>query len=146
MMRVYTVLPDRLFVSARTHGLTSEERQTVIRQYRINAVVNLWHTADPEMRGRVVAHLHYPLPDGSSVDSTRVLLIAGHVTRLLRRGFRVLVHCYGGRNRSGLIAALTLREWLGISGAEALRQVQTQRPKSLVNAAFADFLRSLPRP
>jgi hypothetical protein len=59
-------------------------------------------------------------------------------------GNRVLVSCYMGRNRSGLISALAVRELLGVSGAQAARIVMGRRPIALRNPAFLNFLARLP--
>jgi len=75
-----------------------------------------------------------------------VLGLAHLVADLLRDGRRALVHCTFGRNRSGLLATLVVRETEGLSGAEALRRVQELRPGDVNNEVFADWVRSLPAP
>lgn len=59
----------------------------------------------------------------------------------IRRGGRVLVTCYLGRNRSGLVTALTLHLVTGESGAACVARVQKQRPDSLQNPSFVRALR-----
>jgi hypothetical protein len=56
------------------------------------------------------------------------------------------VHCTFGRNRSGLLASLVVREVLGVTGAVALSHVQSRRAGTVNNETFAAWLRTLPAP
>jgi len=58
----------------------------------------------------------------------------------------VLVHCTFGRNRSGLMASLVVRELLGLPGGDAMRYVQERRDGTVNNESFATWLQSLPAP
>lgn len=92
-------------------------------------------------------YLKAPLVDGDDVpDPALTLRLATLVAGLVEDGYRVLVHCTFGRNRSGLIVSLVVREVLGLSGAEALAYVQEHREGTVNNAEFAAWLRSLPAP
>lgn len=92
-------------------------------------------------------YLKAPLVDGDDLpDPALTLRLATLVAGLVGDGTRVLVHCTFGRNRSGLVVSLVVREVLGISGAEALAYVQERREGTVNNAAFAEWLRSLPAP
>lgn len=66
------------------------------------------------------------------------------VASLHRTGRRVLVTCYAGLNRSGLVAALAIRQITGCPGEAALTRVQLDREGALSNSHFAAYLRSLP--
>lgn len=92
-------------------------------------------------------YLKAPLVDGDDLpDPALTLRLATLVAGLLDDGYRVLVHCTFGRNRSGLIVSLVVREALGLTGAEALAHVQAHREGTVNNARFAEWLRSLPAP
>lgn len=54
--------------------------------------------------------------------------------RLLRHGFKVLVHCKGGLGRAGTIAARLLAE-LGTDPAEAISMVRSVRPGAIETEA-----------
>lgn len=74
---------------------------------------------------------------------------ADYVARKVRLGRRVLVTCAQGKNRSGLISALTLVRLRGISGKEAalvVREARLPAAKALTNPAFSAYLESLPAP
>lgn len=57
----------------------------------------------------------------------------------LRQESGVLIHCYGGRNRSCLLAGLVLVRG-GMSGEQALQTIESQEPKALYNPVFRDLL------
>ena len=95
--------------------------------------------------GRIV-FLHWPIEDGALPDLDAAHLVAHSVARAVRSGRTVLLHCQEGRNRSGLIAALAVRELAGASGAEAVSRVRAARPGMLANRTFAEHLTSLPAP
>lgn len=66
---------------------------------------------------------------------------------LLRRGENVLVYCYYGVNRSGLVAALIIRQVLGCTGAEALARLRMARRGAVGgNPHFVSYLEELPAP
>jgi hypothetical protein len=62
------------------------------------------------------------------------------------RGYTTVIHCVAGRNRSGLIGALVIRERDNMTGPEALEEVRRLRPRSVDNDHFEQFLMSLGRP
>jgi hypothetical protein len=120
-----------------------------VRRTGIDVVLDV---ADPdafppaqEIRG--LAYLKCPLVDDERLpDPGLTLRLAGVVAGLVGEGHRALVHCTFGRNRSGLMAALVVRELLGISGADALGRVRQRRPGAANNETFARWLASLPAP
>jgi hypothetical protein len=120
-----------------------------VRRTGIDVVLDL---ADPdafppaeEIEG--LTYLKCPLVDAEDIPDPAVTLrLAGLVAGLVQEGHRALVHCTFGRNRSGLVATLVVRELLGLTGAEALQHVQARRDGDVNNETFADWLRSLPAP
>lgn len=94
-----------------------------------------------------LTYLKCPLVDGDDIpDPVLTLALARLVAELVRAGRRVLVHCTFGRNRSGLLVALVVREVLGVPGADALTYVQQRRERAVNNEGFAAWLQSLPAP
>ncbi len=61
----------------------------------------------------------------------------------IMRGDRVLISCWLGKNRSGLVTALTLVRLYGLSGREAVEAVRAARPGALVNPAFVSLVEEL---
>ena len=58
------------------------------------------------------------------------------VAKGLEQGQKVLVTCWSGLNRSGLISALSLIKAAGISPQEAVQQIQSKRSWALSNSSF----------
>lgn len=70
----------------------------------------------------------------------RVRAAARFVVTSLRRGENVLVTCWLGLNRSGLIVGLALKALTGLPGSHVLALIQGQRSGSLQNPRFCDLL------
>lgn len=68
---------------------------------------------------------------------------ANRVVDMLRNGRRVLSTCVKGRNRSGLVSALTLVGRYGMSGAEAAERIRARRLNALTNPSFSEFLNKI---
>jgi ADP-ribosylglycohydrolase/protein-tyrosine phosphatase len=80
---------------------------------------------------------HLPIPDLNPPGQEFEALWTWSGLRLraaLRRGERVLVHCLGGRGRSGTIAARLLGE-LGVPAQEAIAAVRAARPGAIETSA-----------
>ncbi|MEE6273343.1 dual specificity protein phosphatase [Georgenia sp. MJ206] len=120
-----------------------------VRDTGITAVIDFAdadaHPPAEEIEGLV--YLKAPLVDGEDIPAPALTLrLASLVAGLIDDGYRVLVHCTFGRNRSGLMASLIVREALGLSGADAMAHVQQHREGTVNNEDFAAWLRALPAP
>ncbi|MFE2628709.1 protein phosphatase [Streptomyces sp. NPDC059374] len=91
-----------------------------------------------------VEHHVWPIPDGP-LDGTQlagVIRLADAVTEALDAERRVLVRCYHGYNRSGLVVAQALVR-RGHSADRAIRLIRSRRsPWALHNELFVDYLRA----
>ena len=74
---------------------------------------------------------------GLAVQASRV------VATYLRHNQPVLVSCIAGRNRSGLVCALTLHHMTGMGGAKAIELVRMCRPNALTNPSFVSALEAI---
>jgi len=139
-LRLYPIIPG-LYQSAKTHDLSCIEKEVLVRKYKIDMVINLWHTADEEMAKLVkTGYIHRYMPDGKTPIFDELERIADIVAPLIRKGTIVLSHCYGGRNRSGLLNAMIVMRVFHCNGQIALEYIQQRRPNSLVNETFANWL------
>ncbi|MEM4482180.1 MAG: dual specificity protein phosphatase family protein, partial [Desulfurococcaceae archaeon] len=71
--------------------------------------------------------LHIPTHDRFPVDLLDILRASAFIERQLEMGGKVLVHCYGGLGRSGLITASYL-VFKGMSVQSALSHVRERIP------------------
>ena len=141
---MWDVGEGRVFIGPQLLNIDPEVKRAALRARGITMAINLWHRPDDLGLSNYV---HAPVPDGllnddlfSSYDA-----LARIASRHLAEGGTLLAQCYGGRNRSGLLAGVSLCYWLGISGNEALAMVRAGRGRSaLANRHFATWLSSLP--
>lgn len=89
--------------------------------------------------------VHAPNDDNFSRLPTREELklafqAAREVARLVSEGSPVLVTCQMGRNRSGLVSALSIHLLTGLGGTECLLQVCSHRKGALGNPGFQETL------
>jgi protein-tyrosine phosphatase len=59
-------------------------------------------------------------------------------------GIPVLITCYQGRNRSGLISALAVYRLTGESGVKIAHLIKSKRRGALTNPDFLEMVRRLP--
>jgi hypothetical protein len=120
-----------------------QERLEMLHFTGVGTLVCCVATADDELRRAWTGeYVHYPMSDGRALRPDLERFARGLSERAQHSP--VMIHCRAGRNRSGLLAALVLRELEGISGQEALERVQAARPKSLYNQHFCAYLAQLP--
>lgn len=91
-----------------------------------------------------VEHHVWSIPDGP-LDGTQlagVMRLAEAACTALEDGRKVLVRCYSGYNRSGLVVAHSLvRDGHGVD--EAIRLIRARRsPWALHNELFVEYLRT----
>jgi protein-tyrosine phosphatase len=141
-VRLHPIIPGRLYQSA--NFMRVENRVEVLRAYGITTVVSLWHP-DLELRD-AVRYLHLHIPDGKRLDAAPVEDLALTVASDIRNGGVALVHCHAGRNRSGLLNALVVREMTNCTGLEAMQLVRRRRPRAIANPVFEAYLTGLQRP
>ncbi|MGW6011589.1 protein-tyrosine phosphatase family protein [Streptomyces sp. NPDC055210] len=91
-----------------------------------------------------VEHHVWAIPDGP-LDGTQlagVMRLARTATEALEEGRRVLVRCFHGYNRSGLVVAHAL-VLTGRTSDEAIRLIRSRRsPWALHNELFVEYLRT----
>jgi protein-tyrosine phosphatase len=97
------------------------------------------HGPDPE-----VEHQVWPIPDGP-LDGTQlagVIRLAEAANQALDEGREVLVRCYHGYNRSGLVIAHALAR-RGHTPEQAIRLIRSRRSAwALHNELFVAYLRA----
>jgi hypothetical protein len=92
-----------------------------------------------------VALVHAPNDDSFTQPPTKLTLelalkAASYAAYRVAQGGKVLVSCWAGVNRSGLVTALTLHRLTGLSGAACIAHIQKARPIALRNPRFLEAL------
>lgn len=130
---------DATRIGPKLHQGSEPPRGTKLRRAGFDVVVLCAMEIQPPSSAFVgVEVLHYGIDDGPVTPMlwTRANRAAKAVARRIRAGKRVLVTCAMGRNRSGLVVALALRELTGRSGARIVRHVRSLRANALTNPHF----------
>ena len=143
---IYEIIPGRLYQRGKMHDFPTERKLRGLVRYGItHAVVLAPPHPDPDLvawgAADIIGYTYLPIPDGRLKKGDALLELAHG---LVMEGGCVLTMCNAGRNRSGLLSALIVRELLCMTGAEALEHVRLHRPEALANTYFEEFLRSLP--
>lgn len=146
-MKLHEILPGQLYQRGLTRGVRT--CLATVAERNVGAVACLVRAHDRDLMHWLEEHggtyLYFPFADGTVVPE-QLPELARRLAEVIRGGRPVIVHCRAGRNRSGLLSALVVREVLGIDGRSALQHVQLTRPNALANEAFAEYLRRLPAP
>ena len=97
-----------------------------------------------------VRFLYAPLDDGelSEKELMTAMETADLTARAFKAGKRILITCMQGRNRSGLVTALTLHILYGMGGGAAAEMVRRRRRAptgpAMNNPSFNRFLENIP--
>ena len=119
--------------------LCAEEWQPPYNIDPVCAAVLGYHPALPAYPG--VQLVYAPADDDfDKPPSPAVLELAGKAAaaaafRILQGG-KVMVSCWAGKNRSGLVTCLTLQGLTGIGGPGILQHMAKARPQALTNPQF----------
>lgn len=107
---------------------------------RFDDVVSMSNAAPSPRLGPDGLWLHVPIWDGEMEEPDLVRETARTVADRVASGRRVLVHCWAGLNRSGVVAARALM-FLGVPVDEAIAAVRAARgPDALFNERFVAWL------
>ena len=110
----------------------------------IDTIVDMDRDVDPGLpvAPNSILYIYFPILDENLPDLRKLEALGRLVADLVAADHRVLVHCRMGLNRSVLVIATALT-YLGMTGEEALRHVQSLRPGALYNETFAEHVRTL---
>ena len=108
---------------------------------RFDDVISMTATVVPQVRLQADGlWLQVPILDDEMTDPTGVRNAALTAAERVGAGRRVLVHCWAGLNRSGVVTARALMA-MGATATEAIAAVREARgPYALSNAAFVEWL------
>lgn len=79
--------------------------------------------------------LHTPVKDQSVPTSSQCEEILTFINREVQAKHKVVLHCVGGLGRTGVVAALYLRKYVGLTGQEAIGRVRAVRSRRAIENA-----------
>lgn len=110
-------------------------------------VFSLYVWGTPYVTHESTTHDAVKMYDDPTEDTSLVEELVPKVVEALEGGGNVLVHCQAGINRSNLVATLVLRQWKGLTSAEAIAMLREKRtPLVLANRGFERYLLGLDNP
>jgi hypothetical protein len=129
---------ERLFVSS---AIDDWPR---IRDLGIQVVIDLESPVDEGLPTRAAEfiYVYFPIRDGALPDVAALAALGRMGADLHRAGWRLLVHCGMGLNRSALLAGVILHA-LGWDGPDAVARLQQRRQGALFNEEFERYVRGL---
>lgn len=148
---VYDIYQKIVFQRGHLLNKDYDFKKSALRHYGIDIVIGLARDEDEDLKrlqSEVFGFLYWwnKIPDGKlDEDNIEYLLLTAEAASDVMQGFgmNVLSYCNAGRNRSGLMNALILRELLGCTGKEAMEIVRRERPRAIDNEHFERFLLGL---
>ena len=81
------------------------------------------NVASPASDSRLT-FIHFPIEDCNVVEDDPVQGLAEYLVDLMRRGYRLYLHCWGGHGRTGTLVCIILHLIYGLDSSEALRRCQ----------------------
>lgn len=144
---IYELVPGQLYQRGKLHRLDPVKKWDGLRHYGITHVVALApNQPDPHLIRRPTdpTYTHFPIPDGLLKTADHLQQMAVELAAEIEAGGRVLTLCNAGRNRSGLLSALIIRELSGLDGPTVMALIREHRPNALANPRFNEFLEKLP--
>lgn len=142
---VWEIIPGALYQRGKLHSLALEPKLAGLERYGVTRVIALAPpTPDPDLRAWTGRFTNFPIPDGLLKKQEPLLALARELAEEIEADGCVLTMCNAGRNRSGLLSALVVRELSGIPGSAAMDVVRLHRPRAIANVNFEAFLCSLP--
>ena len=135
-------LPDQLYAEIAPGLYQGGSYLPLSSAAGFDAVFTLFGDADAPRDPRV-AHKIWHIPDADCPSDADLLIAARWVLEKWTTGDKVLVRCFAGLNRSGLVVARTLI-LAGASPDEAISLIRSKRsPHALCNSEFEQHLRTL---
>ena len=121
-----------------------KEHYGVKRLVCLLAAEELNHLGIPNLLSEAQAHgitsEYLPIPDDGLPESLEAFLtLVNKLINAVSSGETILIHCKGGRGRTGMLAAACLVE-LGFSPEDAIASVRQVRSGALTSATQRDFI------
>ncbi|WP_055281896.1 dual specificity protein phosphatase family protein [Thermococcus sp. EP1] len=87
--------------------------------------------------------LYSPIEDFTAPSLEELLDILGWIEERVKKGKKILIHCFGGSGRSGSVAVAYLMYLYGLSLREALLRVRSLKPSAVETEEQMEVLENL---
>lgn len=121
-VNVNEIIPGTLYQRGQFLTFPWASKIEMLNRYRIDIVVNLWSRPDPELHAKPeLIYIHWPIGGASPPAQADIML--GALTEYMKRGYRVLIHCEAGVNRSIWLTAKLVARYQEVNGLVAYEHV-----------------------
>ncbi len=111
--------------------LNTEAEMKWILNQKIKSIITLTEQPLPESFTHQVDYLHAPAEDFSPSDLKKIGYVVDFIHQNITNGKSMMVHCVGGRGRTGTILACYLVKYQNYSANAAIDKVRGERPDSI---------------
>lgn len=133
------IIPNRLAIGAMPHRLETVWDHGFDYLF-IAAAEHAWAKDIDSCNTRIGLLPLYDQPSLTLWEKHKLTLASKFIAKLVRKGFKVLIVCNAGLNRSGLVTALTIKELLKINGLTASKLVRKARKGTLQNLTYRQYV------
>lgn len=137
------IIPNTLYQRGQFVTFPFATKMAMLERYNIDMVVNLWSRPDPELHAKSgLVYLHWPIAGNVVPHMSReyIRFISDHMSE----GYKVLVHCEAGVNRSVWLVAKLLARYNDLSGNDALERVQERISRVNIRSGLLVDLEATP--
>lgn len=136
------VIPNRLAIGAMPHSVNIVWNHG-FDYLLVMAAEHSWAKETGPHRAWVDVIPLYDEPKLTIKEKDKLSRASKRVVKLLKNGFKVLITCNAGLNRSGLMTAMVVRELYKVNGLVASRLIQRARRGTLQNTTYRQYVEGL---
>ncbi len=140
-MRVYEVIPNLYIRGAFPKSWSQAMVVHGLHEHGIASVLALHPNSDVLEDSDEIEYRYEHMVDRDTLPPLPLLKdCVDWVTERVQDHWSTLVMCRGGKNRSGLVVALVVKNVVRCGGAEAVGIVRAARPIALTNKVFEQYV------
>ena len=74
---------------------------------------------------KILTFVNFPIVDRNVTTDENILALAAQLYEAIKKGYRLLIHCKGGKGRTGTVMSVLLCRYYGLTPDQALQRVYT---------------------
>lgn len=144
-IRLNEIVPELLYQRGQFVTFPTDSKMTMLHNYRVDIVVNLWTKPDPELHQKPgLIYIHWPIGGGEAPNVKWPMI--NMLLHYMRLGHRVLVHCEAGVNRSIWLVSVLKALYEKTSGQDAFAEIVHHVGRTKVRLGLLNDLAQIYKP